>query len=365
MIPLYTTATEYPWYSTLSSLPMPVLKKVSPLSPAAAAGGGTGRTLFANKVQSSSSKDFRYRYAVFRAGEFHRWEEDSDENYIPSTEDTSTTTANTSANRTSITTATDDDMDVDNDTPKLNYHALPLRFLAACETYVVNDVLGKRRGQRPDIFHKRISGDKSQYVGVEGSGACGLGGSDNDASASASLGASLSGGGIDGTGNSRKKSVGFAAPPPSYVNRPPPPMNEPVSSNSKHHKRQVSVEQVHLNSTDGLVVVSAFLPVVVHRCETSSQPKWTADWDYEALLSMQTHLRVTRVGVVKWKGWHGNYGQGNTGGGGGGGGQDGQEQPPSSEEYGVPIKERYLVEECLRPFHCVPVWIDPLIFGEM
>ena len=372
MIPLYTTATEYPWYSTLSSLPMPVLKiqkKASPLSPAGAGAGGTGRTLFANKVQSSSSKDFRYRYAVFRAGVFHRWEEDSDENYIPSTEDTTTTT-NTSANRTASITNTAsnnnddvdvDDMDVDNvDTPKLNYHALPLRFLAASETYVVNDVLGKRRGQRPDIYHKRISGDKSHYIGVEGSGACGLGGSDNDNDAAESAAAALGGASLEaGGGKSRKKSVGFAPPPP--------PMNESVSSNSKHHKRQASGEQVHLNSTDGLVVVSAFLPVVVHRCETSTQAKWTADWDYEALLSMQTHLRVTRVGVVKWKGWHGNYGQGNTGGSAGGAGQDGQEQPSSttSEEYGVPISERYLVEECLRPFQCVPVWIDPLIFGEM
>jgi len=69
---------------------------------------------------------------------------------------------------------------------------------------------------------------------------------------------------------------------------------------------------VQLNATDGLVVVSAFLPVVVHRDETSAVPKWTADWDYEALLSMQTHLRVTRVGVVKWKGWHGNYSTQNT-----------------------------------------------------
>ncbi|MGK3737005.1 MAG: hypothetical protein ACI90V_003849 [Bacillariaceae sp.] len=361
MIPLYTTATEYPWYSALSSLPLSVLKKSSPLTPGGGGGGGAspGRTLFANKVQSSSSKDFRYRYAVFRAGVFHRWEEDSDENYIPPTADTATT-SNTSINRTSSTENDDDDMDVDNDTPKLNYHALPLRFLAAGETYVVNDVLGKRRGQRPDIFHKRpaiISGDKSQYIGVEGSGACGLGGDDNDAAAAAS--ASLGGGEED---NSRKKSVGFAAPPPSYANRPPPlSMNEPGSSTPKHHKRQASGEQVHLNSTDGLVVVSAFLPVVVHRCETSTQAKWTADWDYEALLSMQTHLRVTRVGVVKWKGWHGNYGQGNTGG------KDGEQQPPSttSEEYGVPISERYLVEECLRPFHCVPVWIDPLIFGEM
>jgi hypothetical protein len=29
MIPLYTTATEYPWYSALSSLPLSVLKKPS------------------------------------------------------------------------------------------------------------------------------------------------------------------------------------------------------------------------------------------------------------------------------------------------------------------------------------------------
>merc|ERR1712238_295166 len=65
-----------------------------------------------------------------------------------------------------------------NNIPKLSYHALPLRFLIAGETYVVNDVLGKRRGQRPDIYHKRpptMSGGRqtsTQYVGVTGSGAC-------------------------------------------------------------------------------------------------------------------------------------------------------------------------------------------------
>jgi hypothetical protein len=55
----------------------------------------------------------------------------------------------------------------------LDYHVLPLRFLHAGETYVVNDVLGKRKGQKPDIYHKKLSlhtGDM-HYVGVDGSGA--------------------------------------------------------------------------------------------------------------------------------------------------------------------------------------------------
>jgi trehalose 6-phosphate synthase/phosphatase len=65
---------------------------------------------------------------------------------------------------------------------------------------------------------------------------------------------------------------------------------------------------------------------------------------------MQTHLRVTRVGVVKWRGWHGNHGVVN---------EDG------SPEAGVPRAERHLVEACLRPLNCVPVWIDAHLFGEM
>ena len=84
--------------------------------------------------------------------------------------------------------------------------------------------------------------------------------------------------------------------------------------------------------------------MILHR---SNEGVWTADWDYEVLLSMQTHLRVTRVGVVKWRGWHGNVGN------------DG------SPEAGVPVAERGLVEECLQPFNCVPVWVEPKLFGEM
>ncbi|EED93919.1 trehalose-6-phosphate synthase, partial [Thalassiosira pseudonana CCMP1335] len=80
-------------------------------------------------------------------------------------------------------------------------------------------------------------------------------------------------------------------------------------------------------SSDGLIVVSAFLPVHVTR---SDNGEWSADWDYEALLSMQTHLRVTRVGTS-----------------------------------GVPVDERHKVEAVLRPFNCVPVWVPTSLFGEM
>jgi len=99
-----------------------------------------------------------------------------------------------------------------------------------------------------------------------------------------------------------------------------------------------------LSSTDGVVVASAFLPVVLHR---SDDGIWSADWDYENLLSMESHMRVTRVGTVKWRGWHGNQGA------------DG------SPHAGVPVNERSAVEKCLEPFHCVPVWCDTRIFGEM
>lgn len=103
-------------------------------------------------------------------------------------------------------------------------------------------------------------------------------------------------------------------------------------------------QAVHLTSSDGLIVVSAFLPVHLTR---SDNGEWSADWDYEALLSMQTHLRVTRIGTVKWRGWHGNVGGG------------------ESSESGVPLDERHKVEAVLRPFNCVPVWVPTSLFGEM
>jgi len=337
----------------------------------------------------SSSGEFKYRYAVFRAGVFHRWENADDENFVSTsnTEDQETS-RNTSVNSDGNGTTVDADaMDLDRpdsssmpSSSSLDYHVLPLQLLLPGETYIVNDVLGKRKGQKPDIYHKKTlhTGDAS-YIGVTGSGA--------EAPPEKSDTAT-------GTRSKRsKKSVGFAPTPivPSSH-------HENRNNRQQHQQQQSSAmdgsgntnsnsnsgstfatnatrrsvgEAVQLNATDGLVVVSAFLPVVVNRCETSQIPKWTADWDYEALLSMQTHLRVTRVGVVKWKGWHGNYNpktsnNNNTNNTNNNTNNDPNlQEQQQSEEYGVPIGERYLVEECLRPFHCVPVWIDPLVFGEM
>jgi len=119
-------------------------------------------------------------------------------------------------------------------------------------------------------------------------------------------------------------------------------------SNHSMHKAILKPKQssavMNLDSTDGVVVASAFLPVHLHR---SDEGRWTAEWDYEALLSMSTHLRVTRVGTVKWRGWHGNTGA------------------EGSPEGGVPINERPAVEKCLEEFNCVPVWCSTKEFGEM
>ena len=198
--------------------------------------------------------------------------------------------------------------------------------------YVVNDVLGKTTGP-PDIDHTRLpgkggGGERTPSVANMHSRSSSFAHSSSFASLAANKTPTASSQSNIPATTARKKAVGFAPAPPPY-HRP---------------KAAAAVQAVHLNSTDGLVVVSAFLPVVLHRSE---QGQWSADWDYEALLSMQTHLRVTRIGVVKWRGWHGNYGK------------DG------SPSTGVPIHERPLVEECLRPFNCVPVWMDTKIFGEM
>lgn len=232
------------------------------------------------------------------------------------------------------------------------FHQLPLRLFASRESYLVNDVLGKTTGP-PDIDHNQLLASSSLYSSGS-SNTASKNSSDPSSGSVASMHSRTPSGTIISSTNTsnnnassssatgttatkdRKKAVGFApAPPPYHRPRPAP-----------------AVQPVHLNSTDGLVVVSAFLPVVLHRADGGI---WSADWDYEALLSMQTHLRVTRIGVVKWRGWHGNFGSATT---------TSSSAPPSASS-GVPINERHLVEECLRPFNCVPVWIDPAVFGEM
>jgi trehalose 6-phosphate synthase/phosphatase len=197
-----------------------------------------------------------------------------------------------------------------------------LKLFANRETYIVNDVLGVTTGP-PDIDH--IRANQTQVT----------------ASAESLLSSRDSkptlGGQVTPKGGVRKrvtKRVGFAPVPPPL-----------------HEKPVVNRQAVHLSSTDGLVVVSAFLPVHLHR---SDDGEWSADWDYEMLLSMQTHLRVTRVGVVKWRGWHGNRRMS----------MDDNDSAPSPQA-GVPVNERHKVEACLAPFNCVPVWVDPTLFGDM
>lgn len=256
-----------------------------------------------------SQRYFSYRYAIHRAGVFFRWENASD--LVDEGED-----ATMEDSQGGETMATDEEQ----------RHRVPLRLLVTRESYTINNVLGVTTGP-PDIDHIRVP-TRPTYTS-----AASMHSRDSSQNQISQNYSNMQGGSnqaVSPQPSNRKKAVGFAPAPPPY-----------------HHHTQASTTPkatVHLNSTDGLVVVSAFLPVILHR---SNEGVWTADWDYEVLLSMQTHLRVTRVGVVKWRGWHGNIGA------------DG------SPEAGVPVNERGLVEECLQPFNCVPVWVEPKLFGEM
>lgn len=273
-MPLFTTAKSYPWYTTRTPLSLQL--------PA-----------------PQSNKTYRYRYAIHRAGIFHRWEEPSDGGGIEKI-------------RAHQTVESGGNSDV---------HTLPLRLLHGGELYTVNDVLGVTVGP-PDIDHIKVRknyssvGSLARKNSASGTSLYGLHSRNNSNVRMADQGS--------------KKKVGFAPQPPATSHR---------SSEAGAIK-----QAVHLTSSDGLIVVSAFLPVHLTRSENG---EWSADWDYEALLSMQTHLRVTRVGTVKWRGWHGNVGGG------------------KSDESGVPIEERHKVEAVLRPFNCVPVWVPTTLFGEM
>lgn len=281
-------------------------------------------------------QNFCYRYAIHRAGVFYRWEQQSDcpEDVVK---------VSPGKEKSSSLVAGDDDVTMDeertfqnNSSSDILYHQVPIHLMANRDAYVVNDVLGIVTGP-PDVDHIRVptrpvlSKASSLHSKTASQDAATFGNSLRPA-VSAGSGSQMSAASPGPAKNRKKaKAVGFAPPPPPY-----------------HQNNRPAKQPVHLNSTDGLVVVSAFLPVILHR---SDDGKWTADWDYEVLLSMQTHLRVTRIGTVKWRGWHGNIGRA-------GGGE-------CSPEAGVPRDERLRVEECLRPFNCVPVWADTALFGQM
>ena len=215
------------------------------------------------------------------------------------------------------------------------HHSLMLTHLVADESYIVSTVLGVTTSP-PDIEKIQSCHESGSMANVADlltsrmrHGSAG--------SSAAMLGSSPSLNSTGATGStSGKKKVGFV---PSH--------NRSSSFSSGTTARSVR-RNITLKSTDGVIVASAFLPVHLTRSEDG---EWTAAWDYEALLSMQTHLRVTRIGTVKWRGWHGNFGAGGSAG--------------DSPQTGVPLSEREKVETCLRPFNCVPVWCDTVKFGEM
>lgn len=319
-IPLYTTASAHPWYTARApiSLELPV------------SGGGNG-----GAPAAQSHQYYAYRYAVFRAGAFHRWEGPSD---VP--DEIEVLHHHSAGNDGDVAMGGGEDQLPGAAGGGQQRHRLPLRLLASEELYTVNDVLGVTIGS-PDIDHIRVRTtpsltDLSSLHRRTNSADVGSRGSFGNMGKSSSSGVLSAGGRSGGANETTKKKVGFAPQPAPY--------HREGSGNVGGAGGGPRREPVHLDSTDGLVVASAFLPVHLHRGEDGS---WSADWDYEALLSMQTHLRVTRVGVVKWRGWHGNKGA------------DG------SPEGGVPLDERPMVEACLRPFNCVPVWVEPAMFGEM
>ena len=300
-IPLYTTATNHPWYEARSPIAISIPKE--------------------SKSVDSKPHAYTYRYGVFRAGGFYRWEDPTDG---PSDDDSNQNNKSNSKSGSSNSLSS-----INNS----NNHILPTRLLANGEEYTVNDVCGVTHG-RPNIDHIRVP-HSNQYEELTMLHSTSKQDSFNRVKSGNSLSSSghnlLRGSSRGNLKSETKKKVGFAPEPPAY--------HGPDSHNSQNKK-----EPVLLNSTDGLIVASVFLPVHLHR---SAEGEWSADWDYEALLSMQTHLRVTRIGVVKWRGWHGNVGK------------DG------SPEQGVPVEERYLVEKCLRAFSCVPVWVESVTLGEM
>jgi len=324
--PLFTSPKTFPWYSMSSPklLTLPASSVKKPTAPPPPTNDTTTRDSITRGIATTgSSASYKYRYAVFRAGEFHRWENPSD--------------GPSDTFHGSHTVLGVDGYDPRDEHPP---HILPLRLFVPNEDYIVGDVLGVTRGtadiekikvrdapalpQLSDLHARSSSGALKNNSGRSMTSLSRLDSASGERNSSYSVLPPV------------EKKVGFA-PTPSPYHRP---------------SARVSQRSVNLSNTDGLVVASAFLPVHLHR---SDDGVWTADWDYEALLSMQTHLRVTRVGTVKWRGWHGNFMPGRTA----------PRDDELSPEFGVPVEERGEVERCLRPFNCVPVWCDASKFGEM
>lgn len=81
------------------------------------------------------------------------------------------------------------------------------------------------------------------------------------------------------------------------------------ASAAKAHRRRVvgsapfiDPDQVSISGSDGVIVVSYFLPVTVSRIPLSQGGGWAVAWDQENILALRTRLRVTWVGTVRLPG---------------------------------------------------------------
>jgi hypothetical protein len=94
----------------------------------------------------------------------------------------------------------------------------------------------------------------------------------------------------------------IAAPAPGGAVDAKGSMNSPVIRKSKTFFRKQVSEWMRKGTTqnvsqlDGVLIVSFFLPVVL---EKTAAGKWVVTWDTENLLSFQTSLRVSWIGLVR------------------------------------------------------------------
>lgn len=89
--------------------------------------------------------------------------------------------------------------------------------------------------------------------------------------------------------------------------------------------------EVSISSSDGVIVVSYFLPVIVTRLKDTAtdEADWGIEWDTENILSLRTRLRVTWVGTVRIS------------------------RPPANHT------EQDALARALKRIDCVPVYLDP------
>ena len=119
MVPLCTTASSFPWYHTLS----PITLQLPPRAPPSAQASIPGKQMY-----------YTYRYAIHRAGVFHRWEK-------PSDGPTDMGDKSTTADKQSVVPGDDDVNMSDHFTYQHNTeqdvlcHEVPLRLLASRESY--------------------------------------------------------------------------------------------------------------------------------------------------------------------------------------------------------------------------------------